>query len=265
MNCPDCHFSAPTIQSVAKHAARVHKKPSKQLYVEMVCNGVEPTCACGCGASVRWQSITHGFWTYKTGHNSRVDNPYNKPEVRAKQRTETSRAHKEGRVTYWTRGKSKESDERIAKSAEKASQTILNDPEKRKTRSDRMCKGRLDGTVRTLKGPEHPQWNGGTSSLSAHCHGSHLYEMWKFPLLKAASFKCRRCSSTRDLHVHHTGERMADIVRRFAVEAGYTGEDDQELKHIIARRVAEYHRDARVSGDVLCHTCHGDEHPSLNF
>ena len=48
-------------------------------------------------------------------------------------------------------------------------------------------------------------------------------------------------------------------------EAGYTGENDQELKHLIGRKVAEYHRDHTVPGEVLCHTCHGDEHPSLNF
>lgn len=263
--CPVCHYSSEAYQSVSRHATRAHKLSTRQLYIDLRCGGVEPTCKCGCGSPVKFYTFERGFGDYVTGHNSRVDNPYCKPEIQEKSRASLRKAHADGRVKYWLRDLDPETMKKKKIMTNKMSETIQNDPARRKVLSDRMRKNRLDGTVRTLYGPEHSQWNGGTSSLAAHCHGSALYELWKFPLLKAANFQCQRCSSTTELNVHHNAERMCDIVRKFAVTAGYTGEDDQQLKSRISRQVAEYHRDSSVPGEVLCHSCHHDEHPSLNF
>ncbi len=56
-------------------------------------------------------------------------------------------------------------------------------------------------------------------------------------------------------------ERMATIIKRFAVELGYDGtKATQHLKHDVANAVASYHVDADVPGIVLCATCHDLEH-----
>lgn len=126
---------------------------------------------------------------------------------------------------------------------------------------------RLNGTVKTLYGIDHPQWNGGTSKLSARCHGhSKLYAEWKYPKLIVAGFKCVRCSSGGALHVHHDKERMADIMRMFSEKFGYEGREDQQpIEHLIAEEVASYHIKNNISAEVLCEKCHETEHASLNF
>jgi hypothetical protein len=118
------------------------------------------------------------------------------------------------------------------------------------------------GAIVPLTGPAHPQWNGGTSALSAYCHGhSKLYATWKYPKLLATNFTCQRCSGNDRLEVHHCGERMAAIIKRFADQLGYDGtEATQHLKHAVAEAVATYHVEADVPGVVLCQRCHDLEH-----
>jgi len=40
---------------------------------------------------------------------------------------------------------------------------------------------------------------------------------------------------------------------------------DFEIKKIISDTVVDYHINNKVSGITLCHKCHNELHPSLNF
>lgn len=265
IRCPDlsCSFSSENIISVSRHAALKHGIPAIDTYVALICNGVRPTCACGCGEHTKFYTVNAGFVKYVRGHHVRVINNWgHNPIARENSRIARKASYVRGEWQAWQKGLTKETDERVAAAGRKESETLRADPEELQRRSDRMRKNRLDGTIRTLTGPEHSQWNGGTAALSAYCHGhSKLYAEWKYPKLVAAKFTCESCGSSHKLEVHHRVERMATIIKRFAVELGYDGtKATQHLKHDVANAVASYHVDADVPGIVLCATCHDLEH-----
>ena len=248
---------------MSKHAAHAHQITAKETYVQLVCDGVAPTCACGCGSPVKFHTINTGFSQYAWGHASRVHNNWGHNQTALANSAATIREMSaRGELTGWTLGLTKETDARVAALGRKGSKTVLADPVRRQARSEHLKQRHAAGEIRYLAGSEHGNWRGGASSLAATCHGhAKLYWDWKFPKLQAANFRCTKCASSQKLEVHHDQERMCDIIRRFAVDAGYDGtEKTQRLKHVIAAAVADYHVSADVSGVVLCATCHDAAH-----
>lgn len=200
--------------------------------------------------------------TYVKGHLQRVKNPWGHNKKALEKSIETRRKNDLfNHNPTWNAGLTKETDERL----KKLGQTISD--RHGEEYSKRMTENRLNGTIPTLWGPDHPQWKGGTSSLSAECHGDgRLYAEWKYPKLKAAGFKCGRCGSTDRLCVHHDKERMATIIHRMVEKFGYDGSvSSHEEKCRVVEAVVEYHLQNDVSGEVICHGCHEEEHPGLNF
>lgn len=266
--CPYCNFETESSVKISRHISVTYGVSVKQACIDMFYNGVEPKCGCGCGKDVKFYSIARKFATFSPGHQSRVKNNWgHNKKALEKSHTTMRKLRASGDIEVWNKGLKKETDERVKSNAESVSRTIKSDPEKIKARSTRMRKHRLDGTIRTVTGKEHGNWKGGTSPLSATCHGhSRLYNEWKYPKLKAADFKCTRCESSDRLCVHHDDKHMSEIIREVAEKHGWENkEDQQDLKSIIANDVAQYHLDNDVSGIVLCHDCHEDEHPSLNL
>lgn len=130
-------------------------------------------------------------------------------------------------------------------------------------RSHEMSKLWQTGVIVPLTGSSHSQWKDGTSSIGVLCHSSNrLYRLWKFPALQRASFKCERCSSTKDLHVHHSETRMAEIIHACAPGLSEIGWEEQAAW---VERVIDWHVEKSPAAEILCRSCHGDEHPSLNF
>jgi hypothetical protein len=163
----------------------------------------------------------------------------------------------------------------VAKYGISGSKTIRSNPAELKTRAKRMKKGRLDGTIPTLSGPDHSQWKGGVSSLNHTCRADRrLYNRWTRAHLIRAKFTCEECGAQGRLQVHHDQETFSEIMRRFAKQHKWTrglteaiGFEDPKLdalKKKIAKDVTDYHIKNNVSGVVLCKSCHGRYHPSLN-
>ena len=263
MQCHSCGYVADNILGVSRHAALKHGISATDTYIALMCDGVRPTCACGCGEHTKFYTVNAGFVKYVRGHHARVHNNWGHNDA-AKQKSHDSRAasFNRGEWQAWNKGETSETHPSVAQYGATYAAKLAVDPTERQVRADRLRKNRLDGTVRTLTGPEHSQWNGGTAALSAHCHGhSKLYAEWKYPKLLASNFTCESCGSNQKLEVHHRVERMATIIKRFAVELGYDGtKATQHLKHDVANAVASYHVDADVPGIVLCVTCHDLEH-----
>jgi hypothetical protein len=130
-------------------------------------------------------------------------------------------------------------------------------------RSREMLKQWRTGNIIPLTGSSHPNWKGGTSSIGTLCHSStRLYKLWKFPALQRAGFKCERCGVTEHLHVHHSETRMAEIIHLCAPTTdGFSWEEQTAW----VERVIDWHVEKSPAAEVLCHRCHGDEHPTLNF
>lgn len=124
-----------------------------------------------------------------------------------------------------------------------------------------MRDNRLSDVIPTLSGSAHSQWRGGTSALGPLCR-SKIYRTWAFPKLQAAGFKCSRCDITRDLEVHHDGERFAEIMHKGIETLGEPG-DDWDRKECFAEWVSWYHTENDVSGKVLCSLCHDAIHEEV--
>lgn len=280
--CPLCKiYQSESITAISRHLGRKHKgepQPTKrQLYLNLVLDGTPPpTCKCGCGESVKFLSVEVGFRDYKVGHISRVVNNY---------QTEKSRTNSQKTIRKrievgdwgrwldktWATGLTKETDSRIKRMAD----SIISNAEEVANRSERFKRLRADGTIRTLKGPEHSQWKGGISSLNNLCRSyPRLYKEWKYPRLVEAEFKCAECGSTKQLEVHHDGETFSSILRAVAREHNWelsittrteTSEQVEALKQKIKDGVVDYHVKENVSGKVLCVDCHTNLHDSYNL
>ena len=79
------------------------------------------------------------------------------------------------------------------------------------------------------------------------------------------TFKCKVCSSTKNLHVHHNGETFSEIIKKVMTSDDYEKINDFESKRMVVDKITDYHINESVSGEILCKRCHNDLHPSLNF
>jgi hypothetical protein len=269
--------------SLSLHYRSSHKRTAKELYVALNCNGVEPTCKCGCGSSVKYLGITDGFREYVHGHASKVHNNWgHNKHVLLKGQATRKTMLKEGTWKpfvsnetgeHWSKGLTKETDERIAK----MSISVRNNQDEVTRRSERMRINRKSGIVPTLKKEMHPKWRGGISPLNAYCRANHrLYTQWKYPKLLESAFKCSLCNKTSNsLEVHHDVESMSSIIRRHAKINGWDqfynsaiSESNPrliELKEQISNAVADDHISNQISGLVLCTTCHKSQHNKHNL
>lgn len=275
--CPFCSDKTyETILSLTKHWTKTHKQTTESLYLSL--NGMEspPVCGCGCGEPVKFLDAGRGYSEYVWGHKSRVSNNFQTEKSKTNSKTTRKKMLEEGTWKpfatketgeHWSKGLTKETDERIRKMAE-----TISLPEESKKRSERMRKNRLTGIVQTLRKEEHSQWKGGVSSLNHHCHANRkLYNEWKYPKLLAAGFRCSQCNNSTNLEVHHDKQSFSSILRNIAYEhkweerlATFFQESiSQELialKEKISEAVAAYHIENNVSGIVLCQECHKAAH-----
>ena len=260
-NCENVEFDNYT--SLSRHMGRTHHMDTTQFYVDYHLNGVWPVCKCGCGEKVKWAWQLKAFRDYCQGHQARVHNNWGHNPTAIEKSSETRREqYATGDRRTWNYGLTI-ADPRVKNNIDILTK-FTRTPTERKTRSDRMRKGRLNGTVPTLHGSQHSQWKGGASSINVLVRVRvKLYKEWKYPILIRDGFKCVECGITTKLHVHHDKESMSEIIAKHLV-------DDMkpktfEEKEMIADAVVDYHISNHVSGITLCGECHNKIHPSLNF
>lgn len=277
--CPICKiYSSKFLDTIARHLARQHKEscyPREKLYVDNVCDGITPTCKCGCGEPVKFLTIEIGFREYKLGHMARVKNNYQTEKSIANSKATIKRLVQEGKFKHlqsgWSKGLTKETDQRVRN----LTNSINSNREEIRKKSERLSKLRLDGTVPTLYGPEHSQWKGGISPLNNLCRSyTRLYKEWKYPRLVEAGFKCSECSNSEKLEVHHDKQTFSEILRIAAKENNWeknlttstvSTTEIETLKQKIKDFIVDYHIQHNVSGKVLCVQCHQNIHGNLNF
>lgn len=259
MKCPKCDYESDSLNSLRIHASKQHSLPSEELYLAVVSKGVRGTCKCGCGETTSFMSLQKGYNDYVQGHASRVNNNWGHNEIAREKSLKKRKDEGLWSRDPWNRGLTKEVDDRLEKLGKTMSQ------KNGERYSLLMKKNRLSGVVPSLRGPNHPQWKGGTSALGAMCHGDNrLYKQWKLPKLQAAGFKCSQCGSDRNLHVHHDNVRMAKIIGIYRDKLP-EGELTHDQKVWVVDRVVEHHENIEASGIVLCETCHESLHASMNF
>ena len=259
MHCPKCQYQSDSLNSLRIHAAKQHSLSSEDLYLAVATDGKRPVCKCGCGQHTKFNTLQRGYSDFVLGHASRVNNNWGHNEAAREKSLKKRRDEGLWSRNPWNRGLTKETDERLIRAGETMSR-------KNGERYSRLMREkRSNGTMPSLHGSDHPNWKGGTSALGAMCHADNrLYIQWKLPKLQAAGFRCSRCNSSADLHVHHDSVRMAEIIHRYRdVLPGEELTHDQKLW--LVDQVVDHHLREQVSGTVLCEKCHELEHASLNF
>lgn len=259
--CPSCDdYIANNLNSLRVHCQKQHRLTTRILYASLfLSDGREPNCACGCGDTTKFISLQKGFAKYILGHSSRVKNNWGNNKQALEKSIETRRREARWSRDPWNRGKMKENDPEFSKICERAYQTVSF----KEMKSRQMTKQWKNGNIVPLTGSSHPQWKGGTSSIGSLCNSStRLYKLWKFPALQRAEFKCERCGSSDNLHVHHSKIRMADIIHSCAPGVEEISWEEQTAW---VERVIDWHVEKSPAAEVLCQRCHANEHPSLNF
>lgn len=109
-SCLLCEFSSKRITTVEKHILTVHGITAKQAYDDK--HGVK-LCKCGCGQETTWLNIKAGYSELLRGHNASIYNVYDPDEAARIAKTRG----KNWRDNPWSKGLTKETDERIANRA----------------------------------------------------------------------------------------------------------------------------------------------------
>lgn len=76
--CKVCEKVFKNSRAFSSHLHRGHGINVQEYYIEYMCNGIKPTCLCGCGGLTTWSPTTFSFRRYLAGHNIRVDGSGNK-------------------------------------------------------------------------------------------------------------------------------------------------------------------------------------------
>lgn len=249
---------------MARHLKSVYGITTQEYYHKyIVKNDITPTCKCGCGDKMKWKSPM-GYTDYSKGHLARIKNNWghNQKAIDASSKTRKEQ-YRNGERTVWNKGLSKETDDRVRNNANLCSISFTE--ERKEEYAHRMRSNRLDGTVPTLDGENHPNWKGGISPINCMARADRrLYTEWKYPILKRDQFQCVKCKSTEELQVHHNVETVSEIVRKI-VPSDLSENISFEEKTSWSDKIVSYHIDNNVSGETLCIKCHCELHPSLNF
>lgn len=236
----------PGTRAAAIQVKREEESASRRLIREKKALVKLNSCKCGCGALVK------GIW--KWGHHSRVNNISKRDDIREKRRVSMKERHGSGIMPeVWNKGKTKKTDERLASQGTSISQSFTDERKERYSKT--MRENRLDGTIPTLTGSNHPQWKGGTSSITQRVRGSHtLHELWRYPILKRDNFTCQKCKNPGKLAVHHYDERMAEIISNYITDGKH--ELTWEEESSVVERIVLHHVTKQVFGITLCYECH---------
>lgn len=126
ISCPRCELTFGQEKRFIEHLTALHGvEDHEQLYIEVVLNNVRPLCKCGCGRCLPWCGWKKGYTSkYVRGHNAAIDSVYFNAERQKQFAQKRAEGFNVGRNKTWNAGLTKETDGRIAKSAEKISATL---------------------------------------------------------------------------------------------------------------------------------------------
>lgn len=126
IKCPNCSLDFGQELRFLDHLTDVHGiDDHEQLYVNVVLNGIKPTCSCGCNEDVSWSGWKKGYTSkFKRGHNAVVDSVYLNPQKQAEFAKKRHEGYASGQYSTWNKGLTKEISEKVATTAKKISSSL---------------------------------------------------------------------------------------------------------------------------------------------
>jgi len=239
------------------HCREEHNLDKNNAYALIIYGGW-PVCKCGCGSHTKLQSTLH-FGEYKVGHKIR-DIQIRTEEGTKKAHETQKKLYESGELKGWMAGKSADTDERVAALQVKNKAWRDANPELSKSiKQENMKICRESGY--DPSGENHGQWKGGKSSLN-ELSRSNINAIWKKPHFSRANGKCEKCKSEENITVHHNEKRFSEIIQQAIqnLNIQYFDEENYEHKNKIVQEVVRIHIDEKISGIVLCFSCHMIEH-----
>jgi len=169
-SCPQCSFISRQEPRFLDHLRELHALSDLEAYVSNFCEGISPSCKCGCGNAAPWKGWKFGFSDFIRGHNARVSSSFSDPEVIEKMKESRRESREAGDWKVWNSGLSKESSKVLQEAAEKKSRTL-----KEKYSSGEIVPWQLglnkensesikrasDTKIRKFSSGELKQWNSG--------------------------------------------------------------------------------------------------------
>lgn len=263
--CNRCDRTFNNYDSLRKHVGKTHKINSVEFRVEYLLNGIWPKCGCGCGEKVEYSNEIKNFRTFKAGHQSRIKSNFENNK-KAKERSIETRRKKfaSGELVIWNKGLNEETSDSIKKYTESQIKTKSSERYK-KLYSLHMKNLWANGKLTSKFGSDSKNWKGGKSIFQTRARSSNrLYKEWKFPILKSANFCCQSCGNSKKLHVHHNKIPFCDIIKIVVGKEDISLYSEEQIQKKIAE-IVDYHIENKISGEVLCSTCHKKHHPTMNF
>lgn len=174
LKCQKCDKDFGQEAKFIDHLADIHGiNDSTQLYLNMTCNGIWPTCQCSeaCQERLKFVSWKKGFISkYARGHNARVSSVYLNPNKQKEFAAKRSKGYADGKYSVWNRGLTKETSTKIAEVSAKISASLLEghasgkitdwhktDPQKSLKASEKMSKKKKELFASGVLNP----WNKG--------------------------------------------------------------------------------------------------------
>lgn len=113
--CELCNKEFNSEISRRKHLSRSHGIKSIDTYIKYQCNGVIPTCECGCGDTTKFLGENKGFRRFISGHNSSVgtNNFQIRPEIKEKSAKTQKENWENGKYKGWWENDDEETKQKI--------------------------------------------------------------------------------------------------------------------------------------------------------
>ena len=260
--CPRCDREFCWAAKLEKHIVAEHGLDPEALYIETQCAGGVPQCGCGCLSKIPWNGWKLGFSSkFLRGHNASSQGNFSNPEIHAAAQATRVSNIRSGKTKIWNAGKTKETDESLARASIKKSAT--------------MREGYASGRIKA-------HWLGKTKeTCDALARGSAtkkrnflegVSKVWNEGLTRETSEKLAgigdRISHTRVTNYDSATRYTREDVTKIAEEAGFellSNPDDYRNKYqLLHVRCLEKGHDSQRNVMMLqntpkCLICHPKE------
>lgn len=269
--CPLCNgFSTKRLTNFEKHLNDEHSTTSQKLWDKL--NGGPRKCQCQCGTETLWNGWKVGYSAFKIGHNASIYSSFTK-EV-AEKIAEQRAAALRGRPT-WSKGLTKETDERVKKRSEAISVGV----------KESFANGRIAWSKGLTKETDERIAAAAITAKEAYASGTRT--QWHAGLSAKTDERISKKNSelkqkylNGDLTQWHAGKTVADDPRIGKFWAArdpvaeyshirFTNEEiEKQLENNVSlslERIDSYRNDRKPALHVRCRTCNWTSKVALIF